>query len=330
VHQVTPPSPATTPQEPAEYENQDVTIPENVHAGWDEPKAKHPQIIQKGGDARWPRGSQPYKRTPWPKQKDMKYVPSSIDSDGGVGCRSNSNGDPDYDIKKLLDWNGDWLPAPESWSARKGYDDRHLGENVERWMNGHAPECVGPIYYPPSTFSPKNGVCKELAPRYWLEAKVEGSNLRESWKMISTSHPKPLDDMDLTGYAPWWELYEDVIYSEAIIEDKKHQQYTEHASCYLNALPVPEARIDPADTEYPIVPQMLASAADKVLDMKNRREAKQRRLLAKRARPVPESKCPVPPMEDRRLRPQANIYIRPVQPADVIGIAVSLKSMISY
>ncbi|KAF5849430.1 hypothetical protein GGP41_006328 [Bipolaris sorokiniana] len=320
IREATPPSPATTPHEPVEHENQDMITPENVWGGWNGPEINHPHAHQKTANPRWNRGPQPYKRKPWPKQRDMKYIPDRSDSDGGVNCWSDSNGDPDYDVKKLLDWNGDWLPAPESWSARRGHEDRHLGANVEQWMNGHSQECTRSIYCPLSTFSPEDGPCKELAPRYWLEAKVEGSNLRESWKTISTSDPKPLDDMDLTGHAPWWEMYEDVVYSEAIHEDGQDEQHLKHRSCYLNGLPTPEARIDPTDAEHPTTPLMLASAAEKLEDLQKRREAKERRLLAKRNRLVPNSTFLMQAMEDRRLRPQANMYIRPVQPADVVGI----------
>ncbi|KAJ6192759.1 hypothetical protein J3E72DRAFT_399262 [Bipolaris maydis] len=321
MREATPPSPATTPHEPVEHEHKDMATPENVWGGWNETEINNLHAHQKTAKPRWNRGTQPYKRKPWPKQRDMKYIPGKSESDGGgVNCWSDSNGDPDYDVRKLLDWNGDWLPAPESWSARRGHEDRHLGAHVEQWMNGHSQECTRSVYYPLSTFSPEDGPCKELAPRYWLEAKVEGSNLRESWKTISTSDPKPLDDTDITIHPPWWELYEDVVYSEVIHEEGQGEQHFKHRSCYLNSLPAPEARIDPTDAEHPTTHLMLASAAEKLQDLQQRREAKERRLLAKRNRPVANSMFPMQAMEDRRLRPKTNMYIRPVQPADVVGI----------
>ena len=323
MHQVTPPSPAATSCEPAEHENLTATMPGNTNAGRDVPAVKHSPAAPKSRNPRRPRGPQPYKKQVWPKNKDMKPVPSSSCSDGGVACWSNSNGDPDYDVKKLLDWNGDWLPAPESWYARKGHNDRHLGDHVEQWINGHAPECIGSMYYPPDTFSPEQGVCRELAPRYWLEAKVEGTNLRESWKIISTSYPQPLDDGDLTSHPPWWELYEDVVYTEVIHKGTQDQKYLRHSSCYLNALPVPDDKVDPNIAENLSGPHNMASATEKILAIKEHREEKQRRMLARRNRPVPNLTPVVLPVEDRRLRPSANIYIRPVQPADVDSIAVS-------
>jgi hypothetical protein len=267
----------------------------------------------------------------------MKYIPrSSSDSDGGISFKSNSNGDPDYDIKKLLDWNGDWLPAPESWSARKGHTNRHFGQWIEDWMNGQPPDCSMPVFRAPGTFNgyevvktvgdektieyvfDEGSVCKELAPRYWMDAKVGKETLREYWKSFLTAEPKPLEDYDITEHPPWWELYEDVVY-----EDEEDEERTKSLSCYLNGLEVPDARTNLNDPEYPAQPFHLASAEEKVQNKKKKEEEKYRRTMAKRNRPVSESKFPIPQVEDRRLKPTANIYIRPVQPADVRGIAVS-------
>jgi hypothetical protein len=244
----------------------------------------------------------------------MKHIPSSSDSDGGVDFRSNSNGDPSYDIKKLTDWNGDWLPPdPETWNARKGHVDRHFRTHIEQWVNT-LPLCWGEgvtPYYPPDTFTQG----KELAPRFWLEVKVGGESLRGVWKDLvnSEKEPKPLDENDLTDYLPWWELYEDVVYTETIDDDDgQNQRMITHATSYLRALDVPDARVNFDDPEYPSASWMLASADEKVQE-----------LMAKRCRPVPESRFHVPQMADRRLHPEANIYIRPVKPADVKGISVS-------
>ncbi|CAE7030388.1 hypothetical protein CFE70_004141 [Pyrenophora teres f. teres 0-1] len=322
-HQDAPPSPPTTPQEPEQHR-------EVVYDAWDFSKPSPPPAVKKNlGNPRWPRGPQPYKKTVWPKARDMKYVPHSSDDDGGVETKSNSNGDPDYDIKKLLDWNGDWLPAPESWSARKGHEDRHFGQHIEQWMNNHSPECIKPIYFPQPTFnghakttriSDKNHteyvldegqVCKELAPHYWLEARVGDETLRDAWKRICASDLEPIDEGDLAEHLPWWERYEDIVYTE---------DGQENPSPFINPLEVPEARIDFADSSHPVEEWQLASAEAKLQARKRRMDDKQRKMLARRNRPAPATAQLAPPMEDRRLRPKTNMYIRPVQPADVRGI----------
>jgi hypothetical protein len=294
-----------------------------VYVGWDEPKEDLPIAKKNPGNPRWARGPQPYKKTVWPKAKDMKYTPSSSNSDGGVDFKSNSDGDPHYDIKKLVDWNGDWLP-PEMWSARKGYTDRHFSAHIEQWCNTHPLDWNNGVtpYFPPDTFIQG----KELAPRYWLEVKVGGESLREFWKGLVNpeKEPKPLDANDLTDYMPWWELYEDAVYTETMDDDESHnQKMVTHPTSYLRALDVPDARVNFNDPEYPSASWMLASAQEKVEEKNKRAAEKYRKLMAKRSRPVPESKYPTPQMADRRLHPEANIYIRPVKPADVEGISVS-------
>jgi hypothetical protein len=301
-----------------------VTPEPALYNGWDEPKADLPAAPKNSENPRWPRGTQPYKRAVWPKSKDMKYIPSSNDSDGGVDFKSNSNGDTYYDIKKLTDWSGDWLPAPETWAARKGHTDRHFGAHIEQWINTHPPHWKDGVtpYYPPDTFAD----AKELAPRYWLEVKVGDESLREVWKDLVNpeKEPKPLDESDLVDYLPWWELYEDVVHTETINDDDgQDQRIITHATSYLRALDVPDARVNFDDPEHPSASWMLASALEKVEEKNKRVAEKYRKAMAKRSRPVPESRFPIPQMADRRLYPKANIYIRPVKAMDVQGILVS-------
>jgi hypothetical protein len=255
----------------------------------------------------------------------MKYISSSSSSDGGISFKSNSNGDPEYDIKKLTDWNGDWLPAPETWIGRKSHADRHFGAQIEQWCNTHPRECMQDVYFPPDTFA--SG--KELAPRYWLEVKIEGATLGEVWKKLVNpeTEPKPVYENDLIDYLPWWELYEDVVYQEAIDNrDGHNQQYITHLSSYLHALDVPDARVNFDDEKNPSASWMLASAEEKVQESNKRIAEKHRKMMAKRSRPILEPKLPVSQVLDRRLRPEVNIYIRPVQASDILGIAVGRNS----
>ncbi|KAG9191544.1 hypothetical protein G6011_10278 [Alternaria panax] len=312
-----------TSQESRQSKECESAAPEPVvYNGWDQPKADLRAANKNSGNPRWPRGSQPYRKTAWPKSKDMKYTPSSSDSNGGVDFKSNSNGDPYYDIKKLTDWNGDWLPAPETWGARKDHADRHFGAHIEQWVSTHPPHWKTGVtpYYPPDTFTEG----KELAPRYWLEVKIGGESLREVWKGLINpeKEPKPLDENDVVDYLPWWELYEDVVYTEIIDDDEgQDQRIITHATSYLRALDGPDARVNFDDSECPSASWMLASADEKVQEKNKRAAEKNRKLMAKRSRPVPESRLPIQQMADRRLHPEANIYIRPVKAADVKGIS---------
>jgi len=236
----------------------------------------------------------------------MRALPSDSSSDGGISFRSNSNGDPDYDVKKLMDWNGDWLPPPEQWSARKGHTSRHFGQGIEQWINGHGEDCTEPIKYDAATFY-EDGLCKELVPRYWLLPKIENDTLGGFWKKMPTHAPSPISDIDPLEDSPFWERYED------------------EPSCFINGLVVPEARVDPEDIENhdPRGADILASANDRVRAIDAAKANNRRRTLMKQNRPPRESKVIMPPMEDRRICPKSNVYFRPVQPTDVEGIAVS-------
>lgn len=105
---------------------------ESTNAAWGnhEPKPKPPTQVNNGR-----------KRHLWPKNRDMKPI-SDDEEEGGVECRSDSNGDPNYDVKKLVDWNGDWIAPPETWSARHAFTDRHFGAGIEKWINGHDASCT--------------------------------------------------------------------------------------------------------------------------------------------------------------------------------------------
>jgi hypothetical protein len=99
--------------------------------GYDAPKPKPPLPVNNRR-----------KRHVWPKNRDMKPISDDDDEEGGVEFKSDSNGDPDYDVKKLVDWNGDWIPPPETWSARHAFTDRHFGAAIEKWINGHDKSCT--------------------------------------------------------------------------------------------------------------------------------------------------------------------------------------------
>jgi hypothetical protein len=232
-------------------------------------------------------------------------MPTYSSSDGGVSFKSNSNGDPDYDVKKLMDWNGDWLPPPEQWSARKSHSSRQpFGQAIEQWMNGHGEQCLDPI--DATSLSPtEDGPCREIVPKYWILEKIEGKSTGEFWKQMPVRAPSPLSDCDLLTDLPFWDRYGD------------------GSKEFLDALVVPEARVDPKDPEnYTAGPNSLCSAIERIEGIQKGRQYAQNRALAKQRRPLREPTNPLPPVEDRRIRPTSNVYFRPVQPADVRGITV--------
>ncbi|KAF2827862.1 hypothetical protein CC86DRAFT_289754 [Ophiobolus disseminans] len=318
-----PPSLPTTPRE-LEFEKAPApqTVTKNAQnfgqiedggwtASWDTPKPEPTPVAPKKGNPRWPRIGGAPRKTVWPKNSEMRALPSESSSDGGVKCRSNSDGDPDYDVKKLMDWNGDWLPPPEQWSARKGHTSRHFGQGIEVWINDHGDECDKEITYDATTFS--DDLCKELVPRYWLHTMVEQKPLGEFWKCMPSQTPYALSDVDMSEYPPFWERYED------------------ESSCFIDGHEVPDARVDPGDIEnHDPHGDLLASADVRVKAILEVREGKRRRTLMKQRRPPKEFKPAMPAMEDRRIQPKSNVYFRPVQPTDVEGIAAIYNHYVDH
>ncbi|CBX94205.1 hypothetical protein IAQ61_005326, partial [Plenodomus lingam] len=292
--------------------------------GWDEPDSP-PNAPRRIGTIPWARvPKQPYKQYQWPKARDMKHASPGSDSDGGVvvdtGFKSDSNGDADYDVKKLLDWKGDWLPAPETWAYRKGYSDRHFTEHIDKWININ-PDFYRPMPIQEPAFSGRKTVggaeaeyivgkteaganeYNELVPRKWINTRVEHKTLREYWTDMPKKAPEALPDCDITATPPWWE------------------RYTDPSSCFITSLAMPEAKMNMFDEENPIIETKLACVEDKLTAIFARRKARYNRTMVKRSRPVPESEDLGPPVVSRGIDPMMNVYFRPVQPADVRGIA---------
>ncbi|KAF2845677.1 hypothetical protein T440DRAFT_407371 [Plenodomus tracheiphilus IPT5] len=290
------------------------------YAGWDTPKPQPPARSRFGNPKQcWQGGPPRAPRVPWPKARDMKPLPSESGSEGGVGFKSDSNGDVDYDIKKLLDWKGDWMPAPETWAARKGYSDRHFTDTIDKWINisaryGRSITIDEPAFsgrkavggataeYVVGKTIPGEHEYNELVPRSWVEPRVEDKTLREYWTDMPKIMPQALEDCDIMADPPWWDRYQD-------------------SSNYITSLTVPEAKVNMLDKENPVKPYQLACAEDKLNAILQRRRAAYNETMAKRHRPAPKTKDWAPPVQSRSIVPMANVYIRPVQPADVRGIA---------
>jgi hypothetical protein len=262
---------------------------------------------QSGGDPRWPRTKA------WPKAREMRPLPSEDDDQGGVHVKSDSEGDPFYDIKKIVDWNGDFLPPPECWAERARYTNRHPAQEVWRWIESVPRQCemtmkIETTAFTSGPFDEKGAMLnKELAPKYWIPEKVEGEPVRIFLTQLPSRAPPALSDMgDTDSPVPWWDRYNDCL-----------------ADCFLEAPPAPEAKIDVNDTENELeCPYAMISTTDRLRKLKERAQKKERRRLARLNRPV----APVvvdPPAPDLSLRPKANFYIRPIQPADVRGIMVT-------
>jgi hypothetical protein len=258
----------------------------------------------------------PYKKTVWPKNKDMKARPRDEQSDGGITFKSNSAGDPDYDVRKLMAWNGDWLPPPEDWACRKEFTDRHPMQGIEKWAKGVTAAYGGPNAngcedyggvdilsgpYAELFRAEQNG---DLVLRQWIPKQMEGENPQQFWRGLRSRAPAPLSDVDLTEAQPWWDLY----------------QGEDH--CMTKPLKAPETFLDSTDEEYHHAERTAAHAL--AARAQHETKKKQKHQAMKTCAMTQIMPSPEVYVSENCLKPKANIYVRSVNTATDIGQMTAL------
>ncbi|KAL5407787.1 hypothetical protein PMIN04_011622 [Paraphaeosphaeria minitans] len=282
--------------------------PTNAVCANDDPK---PELLA-GGPLR-------AKRHVWPKNRDMKAVSNDDEEDGGVECISLSNGDPDYDVRKLVDWNGDWLPPPETWSFRHAFTDRHFGAGIEKWINGHDKSCIedlsdlltsaefkgveveGGVVLIDGKEVAQQTINHEIVPRSWIATYVDTAPLETFWKGFPERAPAPLSNIEITEHRPFWD------------------EYIDSTTNFLNPMKHPaKSELDMNDEENR--KQGAAQSATQYLrHIDEKVQSRKRRHQAKLARKPQVQIQELPPREPGYL-PTSNIYLRPVVAADAKGI----------
>jgi hypothetical protein len=155
----------------------------------------------------------------------------------------------------------------------------------------------------PADFLADHG--RDLVPRDWIPSQIEGNSPQEFWRSLQSRAPAPVDEGDMDESKPWWE------------------SYVNPTTEYLSFVNVPDACIDPEDVDDKkhFMPPTSKAAVDRV---KWNQEAEYRKTMARRNRPtVISTPMNVPAPPDLSLKPTANIYLRPAQPADIPEITVS-------
>lgn len=257
---------------------------------------------QNGGNRGW--AKRPPRKTQWIKQRDLKPVPidEEDEEDGGFEIESNSHGDPDYDIRKLVDWNGDWLPPPLEWENRGSFTDRKFGDRMEAWIT--QTDKYNTIRVKTDHPDFLNEVTGDIAPHHWVPTNIEGDSPQQFWRTYLSRAPVPHDEGDLDEQ-PWWE------------------KYKARNSCFLVPLKVPEAHPNPQDEDYHLFKKHLP-AIEAIQKMHNDRMEKHRKIIEKRRKKAAKAATRVTvdehihyEEEDRKLYPTARIYIRPAYLQDV-------------
>ncbi|KAF2442689.1 hypothetical protein P171DRAFT_486674 [Karstenula rhodostoma CBS 690.94] len=302
-----PPSPPSTPAEQQAQNNAGWGCYEPKNAGWgnDDPK---PELLTPGNNRR--------KRHIWPKNRDMKPI-SDDEDEGGVEFLSDSNGDPDYDVKKLVDWNGDWIAPPETWSARHAFTDRHFGAGIEKWINGHDASCTvnltdllklpefagvgveGGVVLIDGEEVAQQTINHEIAPRSWVATKIEGDAPQVFWQAFADRAPSPISDIDITEHRPFWE------------------EYLDGTTDFLNPMQHPAKSVLDMNDEENSKQGPGKSATQHLRDIFERNQARKRRHQTKKFK---QPQIQELPPRHPGYRPTSNVYLRPVVAADAKGI----------
>ncbi|KAJ4288552.1 hypothetical protein N0V90_011789 [Kalmusia sp. IMI 367209] len=318
-------SPPTSPAEEDKLqpltEEEERKLFEEAGWGWDDPKPEPPPRPKKRHNSRWPSPVRARPKHVWPKARDMKPRSTDDESDGGVGFKSDSEGDPHYDVKKLIDWNGDWLPPPESWTYRNQFQDRHFGASIEKWINGHDMSCTlnltdelatpdyqgreveGESVFIDDKVVAVKTINKEIAPRSWIPSKIEGDAPQHFWRAFPDRAPTALSNIDITENRPYWEEYPN-----------------DGNSGFINPPEQPlVVGLDPEDEDNRH-PGVGKSATEYLIEIAQKKQARNRRHEHRRNRPDSAANFPQQPMTFVGYRPTTNVYFRPVKAADAKGI----------
>lgn len=266
----------------------------------------------------WPRKSH------WIKNRDLKPR-SSEESDGGAyvdpswGVQEEDRDDPDYDVKKLVDWNGNWLPGEVDWEGRMAFDyDHGRGLRIDKWLSGI--ELAYNIYYDgpgadrfhgdygrvrtpaypmeqSDDYEDQEKALEEWANagdiiiRHWIPKEIDNASPQAFWRSYPTRAPAPLSDVDLNEFPPYWEVFEGGEF------------------CFIPAFDVKTHRAE----EDKFRPEMEVTV-NELMERKARGDQERiARIMRKRNGPS----SPVPTIfAENALKPTANIYLRPVTAPD--------------
>ncbi|KAF2276832.1 uncharacterized protein EI97DRAFT_323307 [Westerdykella ornata] len=266
----------------------------------------------------------PPRKSHWIKNRDLKPRPDD-ESDGGAyvdpswAVQQDDRDDPDYDVKKLVDWNGNWLPGEVDWEGRASFDyDYARGSRINKWLSGielaydirydgpgvdrfHGDYGWVPMpAYPEEDLEDYDDRLKALEEwtsagdvvlRHWIPRQIDGASPQAFWRSYPMRAPAPLSDVDLNEIPPFWETFDG--------ED----------FCLLSPFDVQTHRLKEDEGR-----RELNDCVNDLIARKARGDQERiERIMKRRNRPS----SPVPSIfAHNSMRPAANIYLRPVKATD--------------
>jgi L-amino acid N-acyltransferase YncA len=219
-------------------------------------------------------------------------------------------------VKNLVDWEGNWLPAPVEWEGRSRYMRTNFYANVLEWakvtnmfyLYQHNPEAPKMIV---DVTDEQYGGSLEYVPRAWVPDMIDNQTLQTYWHDLQQSDLKPIDGEDLRD-PPFW------------------LRFSGNKSSFQIRQIVPDAFLDPNDekleegmyrkgksegcTALELVKEHERKAS---MNEKQRKKAKKlERLARKKAALEPVIQPPPDPN-----RPKVNIFLRPIKAFDIVQVA---------
>ncbi|KAF2143431.1 uncharacterized protein K452DRAFT_357742 [Aplosporella prunicola CBS 121167] len=209
---------------------------------------------------------------------------------------SNPNNSPDHDVKKLVDWEGQWLPGPIDWEQRRSYRHRNFEEEVFRWVNEAIDKGATIDIAEEKDFTAE--VNAEMAPRIWASIKVEGLSLQEWW------HNHVRSDLVDSDSKAWWITYISPVSSQ------------------ITPLEVPEAKIENVNEGHYLEDKGAEEACKKKnAQIAKRKEAREKkRQQEARIHAAVAASIPAYQPAEEELKPEFSIYLRLAFPADTVQI----------
>lgn len=162
----------------------------------------------------------------------------------------------------LVNYDGNWAPAPENWDSRPAFRDHQSTANIDTWRANiqveprplesisrdkdttnfyqDIPDLDGSLKrYHFACSSGSDHAMGDIVPQYWKFTDIENQSLLSAfWQEHLKAPPTPCDESDLTDFIPWWD------------------SYLSHTACFQLPLHQPEHRGISVSDESPQDKQM--------------------------------------------------------------------------
>lgn len=202
-------------------------------------------------------------------------------------------------------------------------------EKIEKWMGRVEEEMAGktraiPMQvvvidgltycFAPKPDDPDKTIQGDVAPRYWIPVVFGGQAPQTFWNdLLKSTEPRPLDDDDLAGVQPWWEMYQT------------------SGSSFLKAYEhPPETGIDPKEEdEDERIAREFDLGSNRHADNRKRKERAKKEAQRQRKEEAKQrfnkefgkvSKADMKRSKENQIKPGIKLYIRSARPEDVARI----------